>query len=249
MKTKIDISVVIPVYNEEGNVTPLYNELKNVLENIHCSFEIIFINDGSTDKTLFELQKLKDITIINLNKNYGQSAAFSAGFKAVNGDIVITLDGDGQNDPKDIPFLIKKLKNENLDVVAGWRKNRHDSFSIILISNIGRILRFILFSDKINDAGCSLRVYRYEAIKNLILTDKMHRYILLILKLKGFKIDEMIVNHRPRLLGKSKYNISKIWEGTFDLLRLRLGEELIEITSISLISVSIILLFYSLFVL
>lgn len=240
----MEISAVIPVYNEQGNIIPLYSELKSALEKTSDTFEIIFINDGSTDNTLTELETLKDIRIIDLGKNMGQSAAFSAGFKAAKGDIVISLDGDGQNDPKDIPALVSTLKDKQLDVVAGWRKNRHDSKSIVLISSIGRILRFILFGDRIHDSGCSLRAYKREAVSDLVLEGKMHRYIMLILRSKGFKIGEIVVNHRPRVFGVSKYNASKIWGGTMDLLRLRFGEELMKITAISLLTTAIILVLY-----
>ena len=214
----MEISVVIPVYNEEENLSILYKEIKQSLSRITKEHEIIFVNDGSTDNSLAELKKLKDIKIIDLNRNYGQATSLDAGFKEAKGDIIVSLDGDYQNDPKDIPRLLDKLKEENLDVVAGWRKHRKDKSGIRILTLVGRMLRKLLISDKVHDTGCTLRVYKKKAVKSLDLQGEMHRYILALLRWKGFKIGEIEVNHRARLHGKTKYGYSKSVRGLIDLI-------------------------------
>src|SRR5680860_188113 len=216
------LSVIVPVYNEAGNITKLDQEIRNSVSKITNNFELIYINDGSTDNTLPELKGLNGggavLNIINLNRNYGQATALDAGFRACTGDYIVSLDGDGQNDPADIPVLLDKLIAENLDVVAGWRKNRKDSISINLLTRIGRFFRRLLISDIVHDTGCTLRVYTKEAVVCLDLGGEMHRYILAILKWKGFKIGEVVVNHRPRTIGQSKYNCTKAVRGFIDLV-------------------------------
>jgi len=217
MKQNPSYSVVIPVYNEEGNVLGLFEEVQKVMSPLGPT-EIIFINDGSRDKTLDVLKSIKGITILNLNRNYGQSVALDAGFKVAEGDFIISMDGDRQNDPSDIPKLLEKLEKENLDVVAGWRKYRQDKNGIKLISRTGHLLRKMLIGDVVHDSGCMLRVYRKGAIKTLDICGEMHRYILILLRWKGFRIGEMIVNHRARVNGVSKYNGAKAIRGFVDLV-------------------------------
>ena len=182
------------------------------------SYEIIYINDGSKDNSLKELKKLKNCIIINLNRNYGQSIALDAGFKRASGDYIISIDGDLQNDPKDIPKLLEKLEKDNLDVVAGWRKKRKDKNGIKILTKIGRLFRSLLIKDNVHDSGCTLRVYRKEAAKSLDLWGEMHRYILAILRWKGFTIGELVVNHRPRIHGTTNYNYKKAYKGFIDLI-------------------------------
>ena len=182
------------------------------------SYEIIYINDGSKDNSLKELKKLKNCIIINLNRNYGQSIALDAGFKRASGDYIISIDGDLQNDPKDIPKLLEKLQKDNLDVVAGWRKKRKDKNGIKILTKIGRLFRSLLIKDNVHDSGCTLRVYRKEAAKSLDLWGEMHRYILAILRWKGFTIGELVVNHRPRIHGTTNYNYKKAYKGFIDLI-------------------------------
>lgn len=210
-------SVVVPIYEEEGNIKKLDKEIRDVVSKLG-SYEIIYVNDGSKDKSLEELKSLKNITIINLNRNYGQSIALDAGFKAAQGDIIISMDGDLQNDPRDIPKLLEKLEKDNLDVVAGWRKHRKDKSGIKLLTRTGRLFRRILIKDPVHDTGCTLRVYRKEAAKSLDLWGEMHRYILALLRWKGFTIGEVVVNHRPRTQGRTKYNYSKAYKGFIDLI-------------------------------
>jgi len=211
-------SVIVPLYNEEGNLKKLDEEIKKVMISLKESYEIIYVNDGSTDGSLDKLNSLKGVTIIDLNKNYGQATALDAGFKLAKGNIVISMDGDLQNDPRDIPSLLKKLKEENLDVVCGWRKYRKDKNGIKILTKIGRFFRSCLIKDEIHDTGCTLRVYRKNAVKSLDLQGEMHRYILALLKWKGFKMGECEVNHRPRYSGETKYGYSKAIRGFIDLI-------------------------------
>lgn len=214
---QVNYSVVVPIYKEQGNIIPLDKEIKQVMSKLG-SFEIIYVNDGSPDKSLEELHSLKNVRIINLNRNYGQATALDAGFKHAQGNIVISLDGDGQNDPSDIPKLLQKMKKDKLDVVAGWRRKRKDTSSIKILTRLGRLCRKIILKDPVHDTGCTLRVYSREAAKSLDLQGEMHRYILALLKWKGFKIGEVEVNHRPREHGKSAYNWTKAFRGFIDLI-------------------------------
>jgi glycosyltransferase involved in cell wall biosynthesis len=214
---ELNFSVVVPVYNEEGNIALLDKEIKGVMDSLG-SYEIIYVNDGSTDNTLKELKKLKHNVIIDLNRNYGQATALDAGFKVAQGEIIISLDGDMQNDPKDIPKMIEKMKKDNLDVICGWRKDRKDKSGIKILTKIGRLLRKVLIKDKVHDTGCTLRVYKKSAVKSLDIGGEMHRYILSILRWKGFKIDEVIVNHRARNAGVTKYGYNKAVRGFIDLI-------------------------------
>ena len=218
MQNKKEYSVIIPVYNEEENISQLDKEIKEVMKKVSNNYEIIYINDGSTDNSSNILKKLDNIKIINLNKNYGQSTALDAGFKEAKGELVISLDGDGQNNPADIPKLINKLKKEDLDVVAGWRTKREDKKAKILLSKTGNFFRKIFLNDKVHDTGCTLRVYKNKAVKSLDLQGEMHRYILALLKWKGFRIGEIPVNHRKRKNGKSNYGYKKSLKGFVDLI-------------------------------
>lgn len=214
---KIEYSVVIPVYNEEGNIAILDKEIREVMDKLG-KYEVIYINDGSRDKSIVELRKLKNARIINLRRNYGQATALDAGFKAAAGNIIISLDSDLQNDPRDIPKLLNKMNEGRYDVVAGWRRKRRDSAKIRILTTTGRALRRMLISDNVHDTGCTLRVYKKEAVKSLDLQGEMHRYILALLRWKGFRIGELEVNHRPRLHGKTKYGMSKALRGFIDLI-------------------------------
>lgn len=215
---EMDYSVIIPVYNEAASVETLYRELSAVLLALKGKKEVIFINDGSTDGTLEVLKKLPDITILNLNRNYGQATALDAGFKHASGKIIISLDGDGQNAPSDIPGLLERMKEGNFDVVTGWRKNRRDPQNIRALTRMGRALRQIFIADGVHDSGCTLRVYSSEAAKSLDIGGEMHRYILALLRWKGFRIAEVEVNHRKRTQGVSKYGTGKAARGFIDLL-------------------------------
>jgi len=216
------ISVVIPAFNEQDNIDPLYRELKGVLDSVLQPSEILFIDDGSTDLTFQRIETIheKDASVkaIKFRKNFGQSAALQAGFDHATGTLVITMDADLQNDPHNIPALVEKLEQENLDVVCGWRHNRHDAVSKKLFSKFANRMRRSLTSEIIHDSGCTLRIYRTECVKDLELYGELHRYIPAILQWKGYRIGELPVNHRERASGSTKYSWKRIRRGFLDLL-------------------------------
>jgi len=210
-------SVVVPVFNEEGNIEELHRRIKESLEKLGGSFEIIFVDDGSKDATLEKCRGLSPLKLVVFRKNFGQSAAFDAGFKAATGDIIITMDRDLQNDPADIPLLLKKL-DEGYDVVSGWRVKRKDSVSKIIFSRGANILRSVLIHDNIHDSGCSLKAYRRECFEDFDLFGEMHRFIPALLEIKGFRVVEVPVSHHPRLHGVTKYNWKRSVKGFVDML-------------------------------
>ncbi|MEM4245386.1 MAG: glycosyltransferase family 2 protein [Candidatus Nanoarchaeia archaeon] len=212
----MDISIVIPVYNEERNVRILYDEIKKTMDHLGKKYEVIFVDDGSTDNTFNELTKL-NAKVIKFRKNFGQTAALAAGFDHAKGNVIITMDGDLQNDPKDIPLLLTKI-NEGYDVVSGWRWKRHDTFTKKLASKIANKMRRVLINERIHDSGCSLKAYKKECFHDIDLMGEMHRYLPAILGWKGFKIGEVKVSHRPRSYGKTKYGGGRIVKGFLDLL-------------------------------
>jgi len=216
--SKIKYSIIIPVYNEQASVTNLFYSLKKALKKLNDQFEIIFVNDGSTDNTLSNLQKLSPVKIINFRKNFGQTAALDAGIKEARGEIIITLDGDGQNPPEEIPKLLYVLNKGNYDVVSGWRFERQDPASKKIISRGADFLRSFLVKDNIHDSGCTLKAYRAYCLKGLDLHGEMHRFIPAILRWQGYKIGEVKVKHNPREAGKSKYNYSRILKGFVDMI-------------------------------
>ena len=218
------ISVVIPFYNEEGNIIKLFTEVQDSLKKDFkgIDYEIIMVSDGSTDKTWEEIKeckkKDKKVIWINLNRNYGQSIAMDAWFRAVTWDIVFSLDGDGQNNPNEFKKLYTKLEKENLDVVAGWREKRKDPVWMIVITRTARFLRKVLIDDGVHDSGCTLRVYKRAAIDNLYLWGEMHRFIIALCKIKWFKIWEVKVKHRARTIWTTKYNWKKSFKWLIDLM-------------------------------
>lgn len=216
MTTKPYFSFIIPVYNEEDNVVPLHKEIVAVAKKLKKPFEIIFVDDGSSDKTLENLKKLTPIKILVLRKNSGQSAALDAGIKEAQGEILITMDGDGQNDPADVPKMLAKLNG--FDAVCGWRYKRQDPFSKRFISRGARFLRSFLVADKVHDSGCTLRVCKRECFENLDLYGEMHRMIPALLVWNGFHLTEVKVNHRPRTKGKTKYSWKRTFKGFLDML-------------------------------
>lgn len=219
---KVEISVIVPVYNEEENIMPMYEKVKKVLDGSFKSSEIIFVDDGSSDKTVEKLQEIsgkdKCLKVVCLRKNFGQTAAMSAGFDYAEGEVVVTLDGDLQNDPEDIPFLVEKLK-EGFDLVCGWRKERRDkALSRKLPSKIANWLISKTTGVKLNDYGCTLKAYTKDIAKNLELYGELHRFIPVLASIYGAKIVEVPVKHHPRIHGKSKYTISRTYRVLMDLL-------------------------------
>lgn len=201
-------SVIIPLKNEAGNIAHLIQELEPVMQNLKEPWELICVDDGSTDGTTLILENLLKekpyLRLIVFKHNYGQSSAFDAGFKKARGKFVITLDGDGQNDPKDIPSLITLI--EHCDLACGIRLKRKDSFSKRLISKMANFIRSRLCEDGVQDTGCSLKIYRKECLDKIKMYHGMHRFLPALFKIEGFRIEQTPVNHRERLKGKSNYH-------------------------------------------
>jgi len=218
------LSVIIPLYNEEENLPLLYEKLKEYLESLKKEYEILFVDDGSADRTLSILEEIqaKDnrVVVLSLRRNFGQTAAFAAGFDFARGDIVVTMDGDLQNDPADISKLLELIKDH--DLVSGWRKKRKDPFfSRRLPSLVANWLISKVTGVKLHDYGCSLKAYRRDVIKNLKLYGEMHRFIPAVASWYGVRVAEVEVAHHPRLKGKSKYGISRTLKVVLDLITVK----------------------------
>ena len=216
------LSVIVPCYNEEGNISILYKQITDVLLGLECQFEIIFVNDGSTDKTGQWLDKLaaKDshVKIIHFKRNFGQTAAIMAGIDAAEGDIFIPMDGDLQNDASDIPRLLVKL-DEGYDVVSGWRDDRKDaSIKRKLPSKIANWLISKISGVDLHDYGCTLKAYKRDVIKGVRLYGEMHRFIPIYANWQGGKITEIPVTHHPRIQGQSKYGLERVLKVVLDLI-------------------------------
>lgn len=220
-----DISIVIPVYNEEENIPILHSKIRSVMKKLNNRYEVIFVDDGSTDSSFKVLEKLhrqnKNVKIIKFRGNFGQTAALNVGFKYAKNPVIVTMDADMQNDPNDIPNLLSKLK-EGYDVISGWRYSRKDPISKVFFSNISNLLRSLVTKETIHDSGCSLKAYKRECFEDLELYGEMHRFIPTLLRWKGFKIGEVKVSHLPRKYGKSKYNYKRIFRGFADLVNAKL---------------------------
>lgn len=214
------ISVVVPVFNEEGNVRELHKEILEVCKKENYKFEIIFVDDGSKDKTPEICKELKPLKYIRMRKNFGQTAAMDAGIKLAQYDYIVTMDGDRQNDPADIPKLVNYLEENDLDIVSGWRKNRKDTVMKKFTSRVANSLRGIIVKDNIHDSGCSLKIYKKECFDHINLYGEMHRFIPALLKIKGFEVGEVVVNHRPRTAGMTKYNWKRTIKGFVDMISL-----------------------------
>lgn len=215
------ISVVVPLFNEEENLNIFYNELTKEIQKLGKDYEIIFIDDGSTDSSLALLQKIVEknpkVRIFSFRKNQGKAEALTLGFQKTEGDYVITLDADLQDKPKEIPKLIEKEKEENWDLVCGWRKERGDSLRKIISSKLFNKLASMLWGLKLHDYNCGLKLYSKEAAKSLTLYGGMHRFIPLLVHDQGFTVTEVAVGHDERRYGKSKYGFSKIWKDLPDI--------------------------------
>ena len=218
------LSIVIPAYNEEANVEACYHELADVAPDLGRPFEIIFVDDGSTDGTFAVLVALARadprVRVIRFRRNAGQTAALAAGFRAARGDIVVTMDADLQNDPRDIPRLLAALGP--YDAACGWRVNRRDPWAKRIASRVANAVRRRFTEDGVHDTGCTLKAFRREALGRLPLYRGMHRFLPALLRLEGFRVTELPVSHRPRRAGASKYgNWGRLWAGLADLWAVR----------------------------
>lgn len=218
------VSVVVPLYNEEENVRELHSRLKKTLDIVGEEYELIFVDDGSSDRTLEFLRDIQSgdssVIILSLRRNFGQTAAFAAGFDYSRGDIIVTMDGDLQNDPDDIPKLLGLMKDN--DLVSGWRKRRKDPFlSRRLPSMIANWIISKVTGVNLHDYGCSLKAYRRDVIKNLKLYGEMHRFIPAVASWYGVRIAEVETTHHPRTRGKSKYGISRTVKVVLDLITVK----------------------------
>lgn len=211
------LSVVVPLYNEEGNVGELHRRIMEACQKLEKTYEIIFINDGSTDNTIEECKKLSPLKLIIFRKWFGQTAGFDAGIKAAKGDIIITMDGDLQNDPADIKLLLEEM-NKGFDVVSGWRFKRKDNFSKRFFSRGANLLRKILIHDHIHDSGCSLKAYRRGCFEEVDLFGEMHRFMPAILEMQGYRVSEVKVSHHPRVHGVTFYNWKRGIKGFVDMI-------------------------------
>ena len=219
-----EISVVVPLLNEQDNIGPLYEQITQTLTDVY-DYEIIFVDDGSSDNSFDILAKLQKtdagIRVICFRKNFGQTAALSAGFAHARGKVIVAIDADLQNDPADIPKMIARL-DEGFDVVSGWRKKRHDNaVTRLLPSKIANWLISRITGVKLHDYGCTLKVYRREVIEETKLYGEMHRFIPALASWSGARIAEMPVNHRPRTTGKTKYGLGRTLKVVLDLITVK----------------------------
>ncbi len=217
----IDISVLIPLFDEEENLQPLFEKIRAVLDERRRSWEILFVDDGSSDGSFSVLKNLREsdprIRIIQLRRNFGKSAALDAGFKAVRGGRVIIMDADLQDDPEEIPALLKKI-DEGYDLVTGWRADRHDRFIKKYTSRIYNFVTATMTGIRLHDFNCGLKAFRREVVRDITLYGELHRYIPPIAHWKGYKVTEIRVCHHPRAFGKSKFGPSRFFAGFMDLL-------------------------------
>jgi glycosyltransferase involved in cell wall biosynthesis len=220
----LDISVVIPLRDEERNVIPLHEELTRTLALLGASYEVILVDDGSGDATFARLADIhardSHVRVVQFARHFGQTAAFAAGFAIARGRLIVTLDGDLQNDPADIPGLLAIATD--YEIVCGWRKDRKDNFVTRYVPSLVASWLVSLVSDvRLHDIGCSLKVYRADVVKPLRLAPGMHRYLPLLASQLGGRVKEVVVNHRPRRFGESKYGLSRTFRVVRDLVHLR----------------------------
>jgi len=222
---QIALSVVVPVFNEAENLEPLFTRLIKVLDGLEGRYEIIAVDDGSTDGSFAILKRLNEgnpqVKVVRFRRNFGQTAAFSAGFDRAQGEVVVTIDADLQNDPADIPCLLDKMA-EGYDVVSGWRQDRHDRFlDRKLPSMIANWLISTVTGVHLHDYGCSLKAYHRDVVKNVHLYGELHRFIPALASWMGVSVAELPVTHHPRRFGKSKYGLSRTVRVLLDLLTVR----------------------------
>jgi glycosyltransferase involved in cell wall biosynthesis len=215
------ISVVVPVHNEERSVALLYDELRSALQPLDVPWEAIFVDDGSSDGTFGALTRLhnaeQNVRVVRLRRNFGKAAALGAGFDQVQGETVVTIDGDLQDDPAEIPRLLAKL-DEGFDLVSGWKTRRRDSLSRRLLSKLFNRATSLFSGVRLHDMNCGLKAYRADVVHGLRLYGELHRFIPVLAHYRGFRIAELPVNHRPREHGRSRYGVERYLRGFLDLL-------------------------------
>jgi len=219
--TDIKISVVAPIFNEEESLVELHQRLSSALCTLEKPAEILFIDDGSNDGSFEVLKALRkndpNVRAVQFRKNYGKSAALAIGFKRSRGKIIVTIDGDLQDDPSEIPHLIQKL-NEGYDLVSGWKKQRHDSFIKRVSSKLFNRVTCIFTGLKIHDINCGLKAYRREVTDSINVYGQLHRFLPVLAQWEGFKVGEVVVQHHPRKFGRTKFGASRFIAGFFDLI-------------------------------
>ncbi len=217
----MDLTVVIPLYNEEESLRELHQQLRSAIGQMNVRYELLFVDDGSTDRSFQILRDLKHrdkhVKIVRFRRNYGKSAALSVGFEKAQGNVIVTLDADLQDDPGEIPALKKRLE-EGYDLVSGWKKKRHDPLSKTIPSRLFNVVTAKLTGIRIHDFNCGLKAYRREVVKSIKVYGELHRYIPALAHWAGFKVGETVVRHRPRKYGKTKYGFGRFWKGFLDLL-------------------------------
>jgi len=220
------LSIVVPVYNEQESILLLYGKIRDACEALGKPYEVVFVDDGSRDQTLDILEGIHRqdvrVKVIRFRKNFGQTAAMAAGFRYARGEIIISMDGDLQNDPADIPHLLDKLE-EGYDVVCGWRRDRKDNtLTRTIPSMVANWLISKICGVRIHDSGCSLKAYRAPVINRVTLYGEMHRFIPAMALLVGARVGEVVVRHHPRRFGQTKYGLSRIWKVFLDLLTVKM---------------------------
>ena len=220
-RSKLDLSIIIPVLDELGSLPDLYQKLTEVLQQINREYEIIFVDDGSSDGSAELCRSLVEsdprVTFIELRRNFGKATALQAGFQAAKGAIIITMDADLQDDPVEIPRFLEALE-ENVDLVSGWKKNRQDPLTKTLPSKFFNWVTSILTGIRLRDFNCGFKAYRREVVQSLDLYGELHRYIPVLAHASGFRTVEIPVNHHPRSYGRSKYSFERFLRGAFDLV-------------------------------
>jgi len=232
--SSVDVSIIVPLYNEQENVQPLYREIAEVIDAQTLKYEVIFIDDGSRDQTVAKLREVAGddprVILLEFTKNFGQTASTAAGIDHARGNVIVPMDGDLQNDPHDIPALVAKLdESPGWDIVSGWRKNRQDKLLSRRLPSIlaNRLIKKLTWTDEIHDFGCSMKAYRREVLEDVRLYGEMHRFLPAICKWRGARITEQVVNHRPRVAGVSKYGLKRTVKVLLDLLTVKfLGDYL-----------------------
>jgi glycosyltransferase involved in cell wall biosynthesis len=219
--TRHTVSVVVPLFNEAATISALYDEVHAALEPTGMAWEVVYVDDGSTDSSYRELVKVHaantNVRVVRLRRNFGKAAALAAGFEAAGGDVVVTMDADLQDDPAEIPALVEKL-DEGFDLVSGWKRDRQDPFSRRLVSHVYNTVSSWVTRVQLHDMNCGLKAYRSDVLENVRLYGELHRFVPVLAHQLGYGVTEIPVNHRPRLNGRSRYGFERYLRGFFDLL-------------------------------